>query len=111
MNESGGKSNPNANGGNGGRDSKGRFTKGNSGGPGNPYVRSISRFRSALINSVSEDDISAVAEALIRKARDGDIAAFRVIAPYLLGQPPQIANKRASSDQVILLFERQDAHL
>jgi hypothetical protein len=58
------------NGGNGGdRDAHGRFTRGNSGGPGNPHVKSVAAWRSALARVVSPADIKAVLAVLRQGGR------------------------------------------
>ena len=77
---------PSANGDNG-RDKKGRFTAGNCGGPGNPHSAQVSRLRSALLNAVTEDDMTAVIQALVAKAKKGDVAAARVMFDRVLGKP------------------------
>jgi len=79
---------PSTNGGNGGgRDGRGRFTKGNPGGPGNPLGPAIARLRAELVRAVTPSDMRAIAQALIRRARDGDTLATRILFGYLLGRP------------------------
>jgi len=75
------------NGDNGGRDSSGRFAKGNPGGPGNPYAAQVGRLRSALVNAVTEEDMREVIMALVEKAKGGSIAAARVLFDRVLGKP------------------------
>ncbi|MEI6171155.1 MAG: hypothetical protein WCQ45_01555 [bacterium] len=70
-----------------GRDASGRFAKGNPGGTGNPYARRVAELRSALLDAVTPADIEGMARAVIDKARDGDVVAFRAVAPYLFGKP------------------------
>ncbi len=70
-----------------GRDDRGRFTTGNAGGPGNPYAQQVGRLRSALMSAVTEDDIKVIIEALVKKAKKGDITAARVLFDRLLGKP------------------------
>ena len=77
---------PMANGGNGERDERGRFAKGNSGGPGNPYTRRVAAFRQALMDAVSVSDIGDIARELVSKAKSGDIVAARVLLERLLGK-------------------------
>ncbi len=81
---------PSPNGGNGGRDTAGRFTKGNPGGPGNPMGRRVAELRRALLDAVSEEDVRALAAALLEKAKAGEVAAARLIMPYLVGPPPDL---------------------
>jgi len=77
---------PTPNGGNG-RDGKGRFTKGNHGGPGNPHAQHVARLREALLKAVKPDDIKAVIEAMLRNAKDGNVACARELLNRLLGPP------------------------
>ena len=65
---------PSANGSNG-RDSRGRFTVGNAGGPGNPYGRKTAQIRSALMRAVKIQDIREIVRALIDRAKGGDVVA------------------------------------
>lgn len=77
---------PSPNGSNG-RDAGGRFTKGNAGGPGNPFAAHVGRLRSALINAVSIDDMKAIVGALVKKAKGGDVAAAKIVLERCLGRP------------------------
>ena len=52
-----------------GRDNKGRFAPGNRGGPGNPHVRNVARFRSDLFDCVSLADFRAVIRKLVERAK------------------------------------------
>ena len=74
------------------RDAKGRFVKGNPGGPGNPFARQVARLRSALVNRVTEADMERIAEDLLVKARLGDLAAIKLLFLYVLGKPAQAVN-------------------
>ena len=78
---------PLPNGGNGTRDTKGRFAKGNPGGPGNPYAKQVARIRSLITDAVSEEDLRAVIGALVAKARGGDVSAARVLFDRIAGKP------------------------
>lgn len=69
-----------------GRTASGRFAKGNPGGPGNPHSRRVAALREALLESVTESDIRAVAKALVSKAKGGDIPAVRELLDRLLGK-------------------------
>jgi hypothetical protein len=74
------------------RDQRGRFTAGNRGGPGNPFARQTAALRQALVNAVSEKDIADIAAVLLEKARQGDVAASRLVFAYTLGKPAAAAN-------------------
>jgi len=70
-----------------GRDERGRFVKGNVGGPGNPFARQVAKFRSLLVSEVSEADLQAVTAKLIAMAKAGDVAAMRLFLAYVVGKP------------------------
>ena len=70
-----------------GRDAKGRFVKGNRGGPGNPFARQVAGFRKALIGAVSKEDMRTLAGVLRDKALGGDVAAIRLLLAYTVGKP------------------------
>jgi hypothetical protein len=70
-----------------GRDNAGRFSTGNAGGPGNPYAKRVGQLRRALLDAVSEDDLQAVIQAMVRKATGGDVAAARILFDRCLGPP------------------------
>jgi hypothetical protein len=74
-------------GGGNGRDARGRFIKGNAGGPGNPFARQTARLRQALVAMVSEDDILDIAAMLIVKAKGGDLSAAKLLLSYVVGKP------------------------
>ena len=71
------------------RDDKGRFGKGNRGGPGNPFARQTAKLRQAMLNSVTEDDIAQVMHSLKQQAIDGDRAAAKLLLSYTVGKPTQ----------------------
>lgn len=85
---------PSTNGGNGegdsGRDGSGRFTKGNAGGPGNPFARRAAEIRSALYDAVTVEDVAAVVRALVEAAKGGQGWAVRELLDRLLGRPVEL---------------------
>ena len=84
---------PRANGGNGsGRDARGRFTKGNPGGPGNPYTRQVARLRQALLEALEPEALREVVAALVRAARQGDVPAAKLLLAYAVGRPREMAD-------------------
>lgn len=70
-----------------GRDGRGRFSRGNAGGPGNPYAAVVSRWRSAVTNAVSDEDLREVVRALVRAAKRGEAWAVRDLFDRTLGRP------------------------
>lgn len=71
-----------------GRTAKGRFAKGNPGGPGNPHGSQVAKLRAALLNAVSVDDIEAVARSLVAQAKAGEIQAARELLNRVMGKAP-----------------------
>src|SRR5882724_4255653 len=83
------------------RDQNGRFTPGNRGGSGNPFARQVAALRQALLDAVSPDDMAAVAQALVAKAKQGDVSAAKVLLAYLVGKPaPAPDPDRLAVDEV-----------
>ncbi len=80
---------PSPNGRNGQRDARGRFAKGNKGGPGNPYARQVANVRSLILEMVSEEDLRSVIKSLITSAQAGNIQAARELLNRLVGRPPE----------------------
>ena len=74
------------------RDENGHFRKGNRGGPGNPFARQIARLRKVLLDAVSEADLVEVIEMLKRKAKEGDVAAAKLLLSYSIGKPVEPPN-------------------
>jgi hypothetical protein len=72
---------------NNGRDSAGRFAKGNPGGPGNPHARHTAMLRKALAECISEDDIMDLGRSLYLAARNGDWVAAKLLLSYVIGKP------------------------
>jgi hypothetical protein len=70
-----------------GRDATGRFTKGNPGGPGNPYYRRQAELKRMLLASVTDADIQSVMQVLLGLARGGDLAAIKLFLEYTVGKP------------------------
>jgi len=75
---------PKSNGQNG-RTPGGRFTKGNKGGPGNPFARRVAELRAVLLNAVTDQDLKEVVTTLIGQAKAGDVASIKELLQRLLG--------------------------
>jgi hypothetical protein len=96
---------PSANGANG-RDQHGRFTKGNPGGPGNPFARRTAQMRRALTMAVSEEDIAAVAAQMLEQAKAGDVAAAKLLLGYVIGQPAPVVDPDTLDRQEWAVFQQ-----
>lgn len=79
---------PSPNGDNG-RDTRGRFAKGNPGGPGNPLAKRVGELRAELLRTITPATIRAVVAKLIAKAKTGDAFAAREVLNRAVGLPLQ----------------------
>jgi hypothetical protein len=70
-----------------GHDQRGRFTKGNPGGSGNPFGRQVAALRGALMSCITNEDVQEVVAALLAQAKKGNVAAARLILTYSVGKP------------------------
>ena len=103
-----------------GRDSKGRFCKGNPGGPGNPFARQVAQLRQVFVDRVDEDKLEALVDMLLEKALAGDVAATKLVLAYTLGRPAvtslvigartseQLADNLAAADLTLTEAERAE---
>ena len=72
------------------RDSSGRFTKGNPGGPGNPYIRRVAEWRAAMAKAITPDDIERVVLKLVEAATAGHPWAVRAILDHCVGSLAEV---------------------
>src|SRR5438094_521439 len=72
-----------------GREKNGQFTRGNKGGPGNPFNRRVAALRQLLLERVSDDALAAVVDKLVQMAQEGDVAAARLVLSYTVGKPTE----------------------
>jgi hypothetical protein len=94
-----------------GRTLRGQFARGNPGGPGNPYARRTAALRSALLDAVTEADIRAIAKALVKRARDGEVPAVRELLDRLLGRPGDVQELSAPTEiRVITGVSEREYH-
>jgi|SRR5215510_650187 len=77
---------PSTNGGNG-RDPAGRFTKGNPGGPGNPFARRVALMRQTILEAVSDEDLRAIVRVLVDQAKRGENHSVQILFDRLFGKP------------------------
>lgn len=70
------------------RDAKGRFLRGNRGGPGgNRLARKVAALRLTLLSAVTKADIRAIAQRLVAQAKIGDLKAIAELFDRTLGRP------------------------
>jgi hypothetical protein len=94
-----------------GRDARGRFTRGNRGGPGNPFTRRLAALRRALLNCLTHDDLQTTARKLIEQARSGDLAAIKLLFAYIVGKPVDAVDPDRVDLEEFQLYCHGQAHL
>ncbi len=101
------KTQPSPNGDNG-RDACGRFTEGNSGGPGNPHARSVARLRSLIVAKLSDGKLDTIVDKLIELAEDGNLQAVKLLLLWGIGKPtdPPCEPDRMDADEYRVLQGR-----
>jgi hypothetical protein len=70
------------------RDATGRFVAGNRGGPGNPLGSRAAEMRQILIDALTDDALRKLADAMVARAQEGNVAAAKLLLSYALGKPP-----------------------
>jgi len=82
------------------RDEKGRFVKGNPGGPGNPYSKQIAEFRRAIYRALTPEDIEAFVKRMYDLALQGNVVAIQFICRYCLGEPKGMEFNPRAIDEI-----------
>jgi hypothetical protein len=93
-----------------GRGPNGRFCKGNSGGPGNPFARQVAAMRQEFLKAVTTEDIAGIVRAMIAKAKEGDVAAAKVVLQYTVGKPAQTVDPDRLDEMEWQQWQRERAH-
>src|SRR5262245_56666763 len=70
-----------------GRDGRGRFAKGNPGGPGNPLHKRMALFRQTLLAAVTPEDVRQVVGQVVEQAKAGQPWAVREFLDRCVGKP------------------------
>jgi hypothetical protein len=78
----------------------------NPGGPGNPFARQVAALRSALVNKVTPEDIEDIVIILLLKAKQGDLAAVKLLFSYVLGKPADTVDPDRLDEQEWEQFKR-----
>jgi hypothetical protein len=63
--------------------------------------------RKALCEAVGEEDLRQIAEALKRKAKEGDVAAARLVLSYVVGRPEATVNPDTLDEQEMRQYLRE----
>src|SRR5947208_7861600 len=90
-----------------GHEPNGRFARGNPGGPGNPYARRVAKLRQVIINRLTEEDLLAITEALLAKAKEGSVGAAKLLLAYALGKPASAPDPDRLDGQELAHFKAQ----
>jgi len=89
-----------------GRNGSGQFATGNKHGKGNPHFGKVATLRSAVLKSVTPATVKGLIKSLIDQAMAGDIAAAKLILPYLIGQPATAKELEAEADSEPIAMDR-----
>ena len=97
---------PSTNGGNGLRDTRGRFVKGNPGGPGNPNIQHVAKLRDGFRSALSVADVRKICRKLVAIALKGNLMAVREVLDRTIGKCPTAADDGDGDSQKLLpIFE------
>ncbi len=80
------------------RDHLGRYLPGHRGGPGRPKRTRSPAYQIVLEDVISPEEWRAIVKRLKHYILDGDLAALRILAPYLLGRPTTAALQDANDN-------------
>lgn len=73
------------------KDERGRFVKGNPGGPGRPRKSTQGEFHAATVGAIPVDHWEKVVSRALEDAQAGDKNARNWLSAYVVGRPPSIA--------------------
>ena len=74
-----------------GRDQKGRFSKGNPGGPGRKKREAEESYLACVAEVCSVDRWRAICERAVQDAEDGDPTARQWLSKHLVGDEPAVS--------------------
>jgi hypothetical protein len=77
-------------------DERGKFKKGNPGGPGNPNVRRLGEYQQAIREAVTLDDLKKVIQRVLSKAQAGDMMAVKELLDRVVGKAGVVKNADAT---------------
>jgi len=95
-----------------GRDTKGRFAKGNKIGIGRPRRSVEEKYLKCLRDNVSLEDFKIMVQQALKKAKGGDVALFKLLLNYLVGLPTQytVTDIETSGEQIIRVVYEERAN-
>jgi hypothetical protein len=80
-----------------GKDSSGRFAKGNRLGRGNPLAGRAAKIRAELFRMSTREDVRAICQKLIDGAKQGDLAYIREWFDRTVGKPTDVLTEQRVS--------------
>jgi hypothetical protein len=89
-----------------GKDATGRFLPGHKYAKGNPLAKYVQRNRSILLKNAKPQDILGIFNALVAKAKEGDVSAAKEVFDRVLGKPADDVS-RDDQAKVIQMFLTQ----
>ncbi len=92
-----------------GHDARGRFTAGNAGGPGNPFGRRVAELRTVFLEAVTREDLQSIVAKVVEKAKEGDLAAAKLLLQYTIGKPAETVDPDTLDVQELELYQRAPA--
>jgi hypothetical protein len=66
--------------------------------------------RKVFSDAVSEEDLIEVAKAMTQKAKQGDVAAARLVLSYVVGQPEPVVEPDTLNLEELKLYEEETKH-
>jgi len=90
------------------RDKKGRFVKGNPGGPGRPTKEREQKYYEYAMNTVTYKDWQAIINKAVVDAKRGDTAARKWLSDYLAPQAVRQEITGADGNELTILVKYAD---
>src|SRR5437868_10522117 len=90
-----------------GHEANGRWAKGNRGGPGNPFARQVAALRKVILDRLTQEDLLAITEALLAKAKEGSVGAAKLLLAYAIGKPASAPDPDKLDGQELKHFKEQ----
>jgi len=84
-----------------GRNKNGQFVAGYKGGPGNPYIEAVAKWRKAVVETVTPEDVTAVFLELVKAAKKGEPWAIHELLDRTLGRASQTVELTQNTELVV----------
>lgn len=70
----------------------GQFVKGNKAAKGNPHARQMAKLRTQLLGRITGEDLGEVLDAMVQKAKTGDVVAAKLVLDLAVGKSAPAPN-------------------